>query len=94
MYYDVKETGLRIKNIREIHGYSQEEFSARLNISRNYLSKIEIGLKYPSIDLLVEISLFGEVSMDYLILGKTQNRDIKEMVRTMIEKLQMFEKEL
>ena len=51
MYFDPVEAGKRVKKLRESQGYTQEQFSEKIHVSRNYLSKLEIGLRQPSIDL-------------------------------------------
>lgn len=72
MYFDPKEVGKRIAKLRELLGYNQEQYSQKINISRSALSKIEIGDRSPSIDLLIEIAELSGVTLDYLILGRTQ----------------------
>ena len=95
MYFDPVETGRRIKQIRENMGYNQEDFSEKLHTSRNYVSKMETGYKAPSIDMLVEISVLADVSLDYLILGRrTRREEIKSNVRSLIDALTLMEKEL
>lgn len=70
MYFNTAETGHRIKLLRESKGYTQEQLAEKLNISRSYLSKLEIGERSSSIDLLIEISECFDITLDYLILGK------------------------
>lgn len=95
MYFDPVETGKRIKQIRESMGYNQEDFAEKLHTSRNYVSKMETGYKAPSIDMLVEISVLADVSLDYLILGRKNGRkEIKSNVRSLIDALTLLEKEM
>ena len=95
MYFDPVETGKRIKQIRENMGLSQEAFSEKLHTSRNYVSKMEIGYKAPSIDMLVEIAVLADVSLDYLILGrKTSCDEIRQDIRSLIDSLSVLEKQL
>ena len=70
MYFDLVETGKRIKEIRYAKGLTQIAFAEKINVSRSYINKIENGIKSPSVDLLIEIAVFGGVSLDYLILGR------------------------
>lgn len=70
MYYDAIQVGQRIKEARRHLGLSQEVFSERLGISRNHLARIEIGLRCPSIDTLIAISLASGYTLDYLVLGR------------------------
>lgn len=44
---DYKELfGVRIRRLRELKGWTQEFLAERLDISRNYLSRIERGKVY------------------------------------------------
>ena len=92
MYFDPVETGKRIKRIREKMMCNQDEFAEKINTSRNYLAKMEIGYKAPSVDMLVEISSLADVSLDYLVLGIPTNRDIKKELNSLIELLSDAEK--
>lgn len=70
MFYDAKEIGKRIKELRKGKGLTQLQLSEKLGITDNFLAKIEGGSKNPSIDLFIQMSeLFG-VSLDAIILGK------------------------
>ena len=72
MYYDLKESGLRIKKLRKQKGLTQEQLADKLNISTSNLGKLERGLQGLSIDLLIELSIFFDVSLDY-IFGRTDD---------------------
>jgi transcriptional regulator with XRE-family HTH domain len=48
--------GARIKEMRKAKGLSQAEFSEKVEIAANYLSRIEVGAKYPSIETLEKMS--------------------------------------
>ncbi len=64
--------GQRIKNLREIKGYSISELAKLANVSKSYLSQIERDLKTnPSLQFLIKIAQTLDTSIDYL-LG-TQN---------------------
>ena len=75
MRFDIKAFGIRIKMLRNGRRngnkkLTQEQMAVDLNICEQFLRKIEYGQRYPSIELLVEISHYFDVTMDYLILGK------------------------
>ncbi len=76
MYFDPKSSGARIKKLRAAHGLTQEQFSQHLNISDSHLRKMESGVSGGSIDLLVEIAEYFDVSLDYLVLGKTLSEEV------------------
>ena len=65
------------------------------NISPDHLKAIERGKRASSIDLLAEISITFDISLDYLILGKIQEKDsIKEELHKVIDVLERFKREL
>ncbi|MFD2617922.1 helix-turn-helix domain-containing protein [Terrilactibacillus laevilacticus] len=62
--------GFRIRNLREIAGYSQKELAEKLNISNVQLSRYESNNRKPDPDTLILIADFFQVTTDYL-LGRT-----------------------
>lgn len=95
MYFDPVEAGKRIKQIREKLGYSQEEFAEKIHTSRNYVSKMEIGYKAPSVDMLVEISCLANVSLDYLIIGrKVRPEELREDMYSLMDALSIWKQEM
>ncbi len=60
----------KLYELRKQKGFSQEELANRLNVSRQTVSKWEIGDSTPDMEKLVAISdLFG-ISLDELVLDK------------------------
>ena len=95
MYFDPAETGKRIKAIREAKGMPQMKFAEKLNISRSYMNKIEKGTKTASIDLLIEIAVYGGVTLDYLVLGQSLAAiQVKANIQMMRESLDILEQSL
>ncbi len=70
MYFDQVEFGKRIRELRRIHRKSQEALASDLNVSSDHIKKIEMGIRACSIDLLVELSTYFDVSTDFLLTGK------------------------
>ena len=64
----VKMVGL--KKIRKQHGYSQLKVAMDLCISREALSYYENGKRSPDLQMLIILSEYFNVSIDYLIKGK------------------------
>ena len=54
MYYDLKETGKRILNLRKQKSITQEQLAEKLNISVSNLGKIETGYSGVSIDEVIK----------------------------------------
>lgn len=95
MYFDPVEAGKRIKAIREAKGMTQMGFAEKLNISRSYMSKIEKGTKTVSLDLLIEIAVYGGVTLEYLALGQSLAAvQVKENIKMMRQALDIFEESL
>jgi len=87
MYYDMKQSGERIRQLRIQNRYTQEELARILDIDRSYYSRIESGQKGGSVDLFVRLSDCFQVSLDYLVLGKKQGDSGVEQLKSQIEGL-------
>lgn len=59
-----------LKEIRKKKHLSQQKVAIDLNISREALSYYENGKREPSISMLIKMSQYFNVSIDYLITGK------------------------
>ena len=59
-----------LKNIRKQRNLNQQKVAMDLNISREALSYYENGKREPSLSLLVAMSKYFNVSINYLITGK------------------------
>lgn len=60
----------RLYELRKQKGYSQEELANKLNVSRQTVSKWEMGDTTPDMEKLAAISDLFEISLDELVLGK------------------------
>ncbi|MBE5744880.1 MAG: helix-turn-helix transcriptional regulator [Clostridiales bacterium] len=60
----------RLKELRIEKGASQQDLGKLLNVSKMAVSHWEKGHSEPSISQLITLSLFFDVSIDYLV-GKT-----------------------
>ncbi len=59
-----------LKIIREQKNYSQLKVATDLNISREAISYYETGRRNPDIQMLIALSKYFNVSIDFLITGK------------------------
>jgi transcriptional regulator with XRE-family HTH domain len=77
--------GARIKEIRKSKGLSQAELSEKLEIATNFLSRIEVGANYPSLDTLEKMSEALQVDLkdffdfEYLQEGCTDIANIEKL---------------
>ena len=60
-------TAERIKELREVWGWTQAELARKMNMSRNGINSWEQGLSMPSPPNLVELARIFSVSTDYLL---------------------------
>ncbi len=77
----------RIKNLRKSLNMTQEEFSKRIGLSRNFIAQVEIGTKTPSERTISDICREFEVNDEWLRNGtgemriqKSKDEEIGEML--------------
>lgn len=66
----------KLYELRKQKGLSQEELANRLNVSRQTVSKWELGESTPDMEKLVAISDLFEVSLDELVLDKAPDKTV------------------
>ena len=69
MYYDLIESGKRIKKLRLQHGLTQEALADKVNVHVNSIGRIETGKKGISVDLAIELKVLFSTTLDYIYLG-------------------------
>lgn len=60
----------RLYELRKQKGLSQEELANRLNVTRQTVSKWEVGDSTPDMEKLIALCDLFDVSMDELVMGK------------------------
>lgn len=78
---DPKSVGQRIRNIRQILGYSMEQFAKKIDdkAKSGTVSNWETGKNLPNSKRLKTIAELGDVTIDYLLEGRYMLRDIHMM---------------
>ena len=66
----------RIRELREDHDLTQKEMAKHLNCSQQVYSNYELGQRDIPTDILIKLSSFYKVSVDY-ILGISNDPTIK-----------------
>ena len=66
-----KAVGGRIKHLRKQRGWTQKELTKYLECSYQQLNKYESGIHAPPLDSLAQLADALNVTIDYLITGKT-----------------------
>jgi len=74
--------GKRLLELRKERSLSQTDLAAKLGIHKNVLGKYEREEVKPSIDIVVKVAEFMEVSLDYLV-GKVD----MELDKSIIDKV-------
>ena len=87
MSYDTLETGRRIQKLRREKGLTQEQLAERLNVSTVHLAKIETGKRGCSLDILIDFAAFVNASLDYLVLGKVSDGEVRAQLDAVIQTL-------
>lgn len=62
-----KNLGKNIKKRRKELGLTQQELADKLNISLNFMGKIEVAFSKPSLDTLIEIADKLDISVSELV---------------------------
>lgn len=87
--------GNRIAHLRESRGWTQEELSLALGISRAALSHYEKNRREPDSDTLTKVADLFKVSLDYLV-GRTDNPGmvLDEDVGAFMDRLELSDEEI
>ena len=86
----------RLKQLRENMKISQRELARQTGISSAMISLYEANKKTPTIDVLIKLAKFFEVSADYL-LGLTDNpqpwqKDLPEHIKKELDECRKLKK--
>lgn len=65
----------KIAQLRKQKGWSQEELTNRLQVSRQAVSKWEGGASIPDLDKILKLSALFEVTTDYLLKDTLEASD-------------------
>lgn len=85
----------KLYELRKQKGISQEELSEKLNVSRQTLSKWELGTSTPDMEKLIAISDYFEISLDELVLGKEkENLHSEEKEKEKVTMAQILEEKV
>lgn len=75
--------GLRIKELRKVKGFTQEELAEKLNIETRQLSKLETGKHYPSFETVV--ALLKTFDMTFEELTTIDHLDTVENIKQKLQ---------
>lgn len=91
--------GARIKELRKRTDLSQEKFAEKIGIDGKYLSRIEVGKRYPSLETLEHIADALQVEMKVLFdfkhfeEGAATSRGVQDLIqKASAEELRLINK--
>lgn len=65
----------KLYELRKQKGLSQDELASKLNVSRQTISKWELGESTPDMEKLTALSDFFNITLDELVLGKVVEKE-------------------
>jgi transcriptional regulator with XRE-family HTH domain/Zn-dependent peptidase ImmA (M78 family) len=78
--------GLKLKELRNEHGYSLSALSAKTGISKSYLNEIEKGKKYPKTEKITRLASVFDVTYEFMVSLNLSKRlsPISELIKSNI----------
>lgn len=67
----------RLKELRTSSGLTMEQLGKNIGSTRGTIGNLENGNKKPSLDMLIKLADYFDVSVDYLI-GRTDNPNLPQ----------------
>lgn len=66
--------GKKIKELRTSHSVTLQTVGEALGTTKSTISNLERGVKAPSIDMMIALADYFDVSLDYLV-GRSDDRE-------------------
>ena len=73
---DIETIGLNIRKCRNAKKMRQEDLAQKANVSSNYISAVERGVKIPSVETLIDIMNALGVSADMIFCDVMKKKDL------------------
>lgn len=80
--------GEKIYQLRKQEGLSQDELASKITVSRQSISKWELGEAIPDTENVVQISQIFNVSLDYLLIDEVTDKEEIPVVKEAKRKVQ------
>lgn len=74
----MKDISKKIKELRIKHGYTLEELGEKLNFNYSNLSKIERGVRKPTLELMEQLAKLYDVPLSYFF---GEEREVPEALK-------------
>ena len=69
MQFNQKAYGERVRDTRKERGFTQETLADALNVSREFITRIEKGRNLCSFEFFISLAVLLDCSADYLLFG-------------------------
>lgn len=80
---------MNLKELRKADNLTQEEISKKLNIAKSTYCGYELGISEPSLETLIKLADYYDVSLDYLV-GRQYSNEVGYMTKEQKEIVRMF----
>lgn len=84
----------RLIQLREAKGLKQKEMAQILNINQGNYCRYEKGTLTPTVDTLIEMSKYYNVSIDYILGLDKSKGDVKKQLDMIIEYIENLKNSL
>lgn len=87
--------GIRLRELRELHHLTQDQLGRKIGRSKSVISSYENNTKIPPIDILTELAVIYNVSLDYLVgIDKAEMISVANLSDTQKELIALLVSEL
>lgn len=83
---DYKGIGCRIREQRRRNNMTLEALAEKVELSPNYMGKIERGEKKFSFEAIVKISRALNITIDHLLYGNMHNNEVMEELLALLQR--------
>lgn len=83
--------GQKIKDLRVSKGLKTQDLAVEIGVNQSTISNYESGLRTPSLEVLLKIAEFFEVSTDYLLGHNPDQKLYKEIEAVLAYKPELLE---
>lgn len=73
---DKSAIGKIIKKLRKEKGFTQEQFAEKINLSTNYLSKVERGMNTPNVETFLKMAEILDFTLEDFGINQTHKETI------------------
>ncbi len=85
--------GKRLKEIRKLRGYTQEQIAEKLSVSLSAVKKWEQDKTDPNTQLFIELADYLDVSLDYLLNRDNKINDIPTLENDLLTAFRQLDDE-